>query len=147
MDAHDVVFYACNGIALAGWVALIGFPRSRAAAWVAQTLAPSVAIAVVYSVLVLVTLVTGGSDGDFFSLEGVRRLFDDRTVLTAAWIHYLAFDLALGAWMWRRAREVGVRHALLVPCLVGTLWVGPVGLVLWKLVRLVVEARAAASPR
>jgi hypothetical protein len=136
VDAHDVVFYACNAVALFGWLVLIAFPRARLAEWLARTMLPSLLIAGAYSALVLVTLVTGGSEGDFFSLDGVRRLFDDRTVLTAAWIHYLAFDLAVGSWMWLRARELGLAHRWLVPCLLATLWLGPVGfLAFWAVKR------------
>ena len=129
--AYDVVFYASNAIALAGWTLLIGFPHTRAAAWVRQTMAPSIAIATLYAGLVLTTFIAGGSDGNFFTLDGVKRLFDDRGVLTAAWIHYLAFDLAIGCWMSRRARELPLAHRWLVPCLALTLWLGPVGFLLF----------------
>lgn len=132
-DGYDIVFYLSNLVALGGWVLLIGFPRARATAWVARTMAPSVVIASLYAALVVITLIVGGSDGDFFSLDGVRRLFDDRGVLTAAWIHYLAFDLAIGCWMSRRAREYAMAHWRLVPCLALTLWLGPVGFLLFKL--------------
>ncbi len=146
MDIHDVVFVVCNAIALFGWVVLVGFPRARLAERVADTMAPSLAIALVYTALVVVTLVVGGSDGHFFSLDGVRRLFDDRTVLTSAWIHYLAFDLALGCWMWRRARELGLSHARLVPCLLATAWVGPVGFVAFKAATAFQGRSAPSSP-
>jgi len=141
VDALDVVFVACNVVALAGWVPLVCFPRARATAHVARTMAPALVIAAIYGVLVVVTLVVGGSDGDFFSLDGVARLFDHRTVLLAGWIHYLAFDLVVGCWMWRRARELGIRHAHLVPCLLLTLWVGPVGLVAFTIVRAASRSR------
>ena len=134
MDAHDVVFIGCNAVALFGWIMLVGFPKARLTEQLARTMWPSLIIAATYTVLVIITAVSGGSDGDFLSLAGVKRLFDDRTVLTAAWIHYLAFDLAIGSWMWRRARELGLAHGWLVPCLLATLWLGPVGFVAFKVV-------------
>ena len=134
MAALDLVFIACNAVALVGWVALIALPRTRFAATIAASMWPSLAIAAVYSTLVIVTLFAGGSDGDFFSLDGVSRLFTNRTVVTAAWIHYLAFDLAVGAWMFRHARAVGLAHRWLAPCLLATLWVGPLGFLAFRLV-------------
>jgi hypothetical protein len=53
----------------------------------------------------------------------------------AGWIHYLIFDLFVGAWEARDARRRGVPHLLLVPCLLATLMIGPVGLLLYVLVR------------
>jgi len=143
MDAHDVVFYGCNAIALSGWLMLVAFPGLPLTERLARTMFPSLLIAVIYSALVIVTLITGGSDGSFMSLDGVARLFEDRTVLTAAWIHYLAFDLAVGSWMWLRARELGLAHRWLVPCLLATLWVGPVGFVAFR----VVARLGGRSPR
>lgn len=142
MDAHDVVFFACNAIALFGWALLVFLPHARLTERMARTMAPSLAIALVYAALVIVTLVAGGSDGDFFSLDGVSRLFDHRTVLLAGWIHYLAFDLVAGSWMWRRARELGLGHTRLVPCLLLTLWLGPVGFLAFAVVRVVSTRRA-----
>lgn len=74
MDAHDVVFVACNVIALSGWVLLVGFPRARLTERVARTMAPALLIAAIYAGLVVVTLIAGGSEGDFWSLDGVSRL-------------------------------------------------------------------------
>ena len=147
MDAYDVVFIGCNAVALFGWVALIVLPRTRLAERVARTMAPSIVIALTYATLVLITAVSGGSDGDFFSLAGVKSLFEDRGVLTAAWIHYLAFDLAIGCWMWRRARDIGLAHRWLVPCLLATLWLGPVGFIAFQIASLFQSRQTRASPQ
>jgi hypothetical protein len=55
--------------------------------------------------------------------------------VVAGWIHYLIFDLFVGAWEARDARRRGVPHLLLVPCLLFTLMIGPVGLLLYVVVR------------
>lgn len=136
MDAHDLVFYGCNAIALFGWTMLIVFPRANLTERLARSMLPSWLIAGVYTALVLVTLVTGGSDGHFLSLDGVSRLFEHRTVLTAGWIHYLAFDLAVGSWMWQRAREIDLAQRWLAPCLLATLWVGPFGFFVFRAIAL-----------
>ena len=53
----------------------------------------------------------------------------------AGWIHYLAFDLFIGAWEVRDARRLGVPHMVVVPCLFFTLMAGPVGLALYFAMR------------
>ena len=51
------------------------------------------------------------------------------------WIHYLVFDLFVGAWIGRDAIRRAIPHWMVVPCLVVTLFIGPVGLLLYFLVR------------
>ena len=52
------------------------------------------------------------------------------------WIHYLVFDLFVGAWIVRDAARRGVAHLAVVPCLLLTLMVGPAGLLLYLVLRL-----------
>jgi len=73
----------------------------------------------------------------FMSLYGVMLGFSAPHVAVAGWIHYLIFDLFVGAWEARDARRRGVPHLLLVPCLLATLMIGPVGLLLYVLVRFI----------
>lgn len=74
-------------------------------------------------------------EGSFSSLEGVMTFFQDPWLATAGWIHYLAFDLFVGAWELRDAQRRGINHLLVVPCLVITFLAGPAGLLLYFIVR------------
>ena len=56
-------------------------------------------------------------------------------LLLAGWIHYLAFDLLVGSWEVRDARERGIGHLLVVPCLILTFLFGPAGWLLYLGVR------------
>ena len=58
-------------------------------------------------------------------------MFQDPWALLAGWVHYLCFDLAVGAWALRDAQRRGLPHLLLVPALVLTFLLGPVGLLLY----------------
>jgi uncharacterized membrane protein YcfT len=69
------------------------------------------------------------------SLEAVRTGFSRDGVLLLGWVHYLVFDLFIGAWMVRDARRVGVVHVLIIPSLVLTLMLGPIGLLTYVLIR------------
>ncbi len=74
-------------------------------------------------------------DGNFSSLAGVMAFFRDPWLVTAGWIHYLAFDLFVGAWEVRDAQRRSVNHLLVVPCLFLTLMAGPAGLLLYFVIR------------
>lgn len=71
----------------------------------------------------------------FNSLAGVMALFSSPLGVLTGWVHYLAFDLFVGAWEARDAHRRGVPHWLLLPCLVFTLMFGPFGLLLYLFVR------------
>jgi len=74
-------------------------------------------------------------EGGFGSLAEVARLFANPWLLLAGWTHYLAFDLFVGSWEVRDARERGVPHLLVIPCLALTLMFGPAGWLLYVAVR------------
>ena len=71
----------------------------------------------------------------FGSIAEVRALFASDAALAAGWVHYLAFDLFVGAWIARDARALGLSHGATLPALVLTLVFGPFGLLLHLLRR------------
>ena len=129
----DLLFSITNNLALIGWVMLAILPGRR---WVPDVVTGRVipmALASVYAAIVVTTFF--GADGNFSSLDGVARLFSNRWLLLAGWVHYLAFDLLIGTWETRDAHERGLPHLLLVPCLFLTLMFGPAGWLLYLVVR------------
>ena len=133
----EQLFSLCTMLVVPGWLLLVFLPRWR---WTARLLSAVViplALACVY--LFIVATPFCSSEGDFGSLAGVSRLFQNPYNLLAGWIHYLAFDLFVGAWEVRDARRVGLHHLLVVPCLFLTFFFGPVGLLLYFALRFAVR--------
>ena len=126
------LFSACNLLAMAGWVLLLAAPRQRMAMRIAGTGIP-LTLAAAY--LAVFALHARGSSGGFSSLAAVAELFSNHWLLLAGWIHYLAFDLFIGAWETRDAMARRVPRLLLAPCLVMTFMLGPIGLLGYHLVR------------
>lgn len=129
----EAVFSVANMVALASWVLLAVRPRAAIVLRLSGTVVPLI-LAMAYTLLVV--LFFGSSAGDFSSLAGVSALFANPWILLAGWIHYLAFDLLTGVWEVRDAARRGVPHWLVVPCLVLTFMFGPVGWLLYQVVRL-----------
>lgn len=95
----------------------------------------------------LLLIVTGFGEaqgGGFGSIAEVRALFASDAALAAGWLHYLAFDLFVGSWEAEDAAARRVPAVLVVPCLVLTLLAGPVGLLLYLLLRLGFRGRSFA---
>jgi hypothetical protein len=134
----EQMFSICNLIAMAGWLILIFAGKRRwAAPLVAGAILPLL-LAIVYGVLVIGHW--GESQGGFGSLAGVAALFTNPWLLLAGWIHYLAFDLFIGSWQVRDAARNGISHWWVVPCLVLTFLFGPIGLLLYSILRMAMRS-------
>ena len=71
--------------------------------------------------------------------------FETPGLLLAGWLHYLAFDLFVGAWEVRTARAEGIPHLLVVPALILTFLFGPAGLLLFLVLRTILAQTRAAE--
>ena len=128
----EQIFSVVNLIALLSWAALAALPGRR---WVAKTVAGLAVPAVLTALYVALIASSWGDPGSFSSLAGVALLFNNPWLLLAGWVHYLAFDLLVGAWEVTDARDLGVPHFLVVPCLFLTFMFGPAGWLLYQGVR------------
>lgn len=138
----DTLFQIANPLALVGWIALASSPLApRPAQLVAGTVVPLV-LSAGYTAVVLAFW--SSADGGFDSLANVARLFESRWLLLAGWVHYLAFDLLVGTWVVRTARQEGLAHLLVLPCLAATFLFGPAGYLLFQGLRASMKARQAA---
>jgi hypothetical protein len=129
----EQIFGLANMFAMAGWLLLIVAPRWR---WT-QRLVVSGAWSVILSVLYLLLIAVHmpGAPGGFGSLAAVSTFFEHPMLLLAGWVHYLAFDLLVGAIETREAQKDGIPQLLLVPCLLLTFFLGPIGLLVFLAIR------------
>jgi hypothetical protein len=136
----DQLFSICNSTALLGWLVLVVAGRKRWAAPLITGLILPLLFGVIYTALVIENW--GRTPGGFGSLAAVAALFSNPWMLLAGWIHYLAFDLFIGSWEVRDAKENGIPHLLVIPSLGLTFLFGPAGLVLYFLTRAAVTRTA-----
>ena len=132
----DSVFQTCNTIAMVGWIVLLIISPfwssfDKFLIGIIITL-----LAIVYTWLIF-QVFTPGDFEKFSSLNGVMELFTDKTAVTAGWIHYLAIDLLTGIWIKKNAQKYNIHHLIVLPCLLVTFMLAPIGLLLYLLVRLV----------
>ena len=130
----ETVFSASNMLAMLGWLILLASPWIPVwADRIAGYLLP-VVLGIVYLALVLVYF--AGLEGGFTTLRDVVTLFSQEAAVVTGWVHYLAFDLFIGAWEVRQARRIGMRFIWVIPCLVLTWLFGPIGLLLFLVLSL-----------
>jgi len=130
----ETLFQAANYAVIPFWLLLMVAPRW---VWTQRLVHGPVALLLLTPIYAYMLFGYAPAPEGFSlsSLYGVMVGFSTPHIVVAGWIHYLIFDLFVGAWETRDALRRGVPHLLLVPCLITTLMVGPIGLLLYVLVR------------
>jgi hypothetical protein len=142
------LFGLASAAVLPGWLALATAPFWRRRAVLVARLVAALLAGFYLSLLVAGLAGEGPPEGaGFTSLEAVRLLLSSEAALLAGWVHYLAFDLWVGAWETEDARAGNIPHLALLPCLFLTFLAGPVGLLLYLLIRLLTRGRQSGMRR
>ncbi|MGH6706347.1 MAG: ABA4-like family protein [Sphingomicrobium sp.] len=147
------LFVLTNVVALASWAMLAFLPRRPIV--MAFVLFCGVGmLCLVYAGMFVALFggladpvrVTGAPPADImnYTIPGLRAFFMSDGGIVLGWTHYLAFDLFVGQWIARDADNKGVHRLVQLPILFITLMAGPIGLLMWLIVR---ERRARAPAR
>lgn len=134
MNLEDV-FSFVNTLAVFSWIALFVFYSKK---WIYKVLFSGILVILSVTYIIFISQgLYGDVEGGFSSLAGVKALFQNDEALLAGWIHYLAFDLFVGMWISKDSWELKINRWLLLTCLLFTFMFGPVGLLLYILIRMV----------
>jgi len=131
----DALFSGVSLLAMVGWLLLLASPLLPH--WsdrIAGLIIPA-ALSVSY-VVILLFFSAGDGGGGYGSLAQVTELFSRSHAVLAGWIHFLAFDLIIGAWICRTSRAEGIAFWLVVPILILTFLFGPAGFLAFVILRL-----------
>jgi Domain of unknown function (DUF4281) len=131
------LFSIANPAALLGWITLIAAVILKRPFWrdeIAGRWFP-LGLSAVYSVLIAFFFFR--AEGGFDTLENVQKLFVSPWAALAGWIHYLAFDLFMGATISKRVMERGLPRWTLIVLLPLTFMFRPMGLVGFEIVKLI----------
>lgn len=132
----DIVFNAAMALCGLGWLLLFLVPYKSVAKKLVHSGLIPLLISVIYSATFFWDAAQGNArEGSFWTLDGVQSLFSYREVVLVGWIHYMAFDMFVGAWVTRDARRMGIHRAVLVPCQFLILMLGPFGFLLYTVLR------------
>lgn len=146
LDPRTLYLVLNYGI-LAPWALLVFAPRARITTVLVHRGTIPIALCLTHGALFLFVSAAGHmpEGGGGASLDAVMRMFGSPWAALLCWVHYLAFDLLVGAWQVRDATARGVPRAALVPCTLLTLFFGPVGMLVYALVRSTLRPRAATG--
>ena len=129
-------FTLINALVIPAWALLLVLPKSPITKALVHSLFWPVLMGSIYGTLLVAAMGFGVSHPEAgFSFEGVQALFDHPNGVLIGWSHYLVFDLFVGAWIARDAQRREISHIVTVPCLLGAFLFGPVGLLLYAMIR------------
>ncbi|HXV63106.1 MAG TPA: ABA4-like family protein [Vicinamibacteria bacterium] len=117
------------------WLLMIFAPHWPVTRRIVQTVWIVAPAALLYAILILPRFV------EVFPLvlmpehAAIRELLGSPAGTTIGWIHYLAFDLFVGRWVYLDSRERGFSAWLVSPILFLVLMLGPFGFVLYLALR------------
>ena len=138
----DLLFRASNLLVLPFWAFMLLLPRWRWTARIVRSPLVSAAPAILYVALMLPRLGAIWPAVSRPTLPGVEALLGSSAGATIAWVHFLAFDLFVGRWIYLDSQERRISAWLMAPVLFLTLMLGPAGFLFY----LIVRSTRAASP-
>ncbi|MEX0737751.1 MAG: ABA4-like family protein [Pseudohongiella sp.] len=131
-----IIYEVCTIMVMPAWLLLVFAPywkwtdRLVHAIWIPGLLCIAYGFAMV--------LRPASPEGaGFGSLEGVTLLLGTPYGALISWIHFLVFDLFVGAWIARDSLRLRINHLLVVPSLALAFVFGPLGLLLYFATRAV----------
>lgn len=136
MMTPDIIFLITCSIAAAGWIIIIFLSPF----WRGYD---KFVMGIVIALLALAYTWVNASNFDpglikkFGSLDGIAQIFSNRYLLTAAWIHFLTFDLLAAVWIKNNSVRHGISHLLIIPALVFSCLLGPLGYLIYLLTRFI----------
>ncbi len=142
----EILFQLSNLLAMPFWLLIIFLPhwgwsqRILASPWV---VAP---IALLYTLLVAPALLSLLPQLANPQLGAIAALLGTPSGATIAWAHFLAFDLFAGRWAYLDSRRLRLSAWIASPILLLIFMVGPLGLLIYLIVRTLFGRRAQPVP-
>ncbi len=133
------IYLVANWGVIPFWLLLILAPNHGLTNFLAQSVIAPLLLATGYSYLSYnLYLEKNVFDGfELYSgLDGLYSMFSNEILLLIFWLHFLAISLFAGAWIIRDARKYLIPKIITIPSLVLTYFSGPVGIVIYWLIRI-----------
>lgn len=127
------IFSFANTFVLLGWILLLILPNWK----FTQTIILKgivVILVLIYAFFILKDIGDFNSDS-FSSLDNVMELFKSETAVAAGWLHYLAFDLFVGAYIVKQSRALQIPRYIYTLFLPFAFMLGPIGYLIFIIVK------------
>jgi Domain of unknown function (DUF4281) len=138
----EILFKISGILVLPFWLLMIFAPNWQLTRRLTTSVWICAAPAVVYAALVTPRIAQILPVVASPELPDVMRLLGSDSGATIAWLHFLAFDLFVGRWAYQDSFERNISRLVMAPVLLLILLLGPIGMVLYLVIRTVASKHA-----
>ena len=136
----EMLYYWINFGVLPFWLILIFFPHSQLCRYFVTSIFPVFILSGSY-IFMLYKSFLGSYDffqnfNLYLGLNYTSNLFENESFLLMFWIHFVSINLFTGGWIVRDSQRLGINKILLILPLVITYLIGPLGLIIYWLIRI-----------
>jgi hypothetical protein len=139
------IFLWSNIIILPFWIVLTIFPNSRIYKIFVNSLIFPLIFAAAYAFIIYQIILMEESILDIFklylSIDNLYTIFATESFLLLFWLHFLTLNYFLGSWISRDAVKYSIKRSVVFIPLVLIFFFGPIGLVLYWLIRIFYSKR------
>ena len=136
----EMIYMWMNIGVLPIWFIIIFLPNSNICRFFALSIIPFLIFASAFSFLIYNFFNIGYNFLNNFSLylgiKELKELFKNDSFIIVFWIHFLAINLFCGSWIVNDAQKLMISKYLVFLPVVLTYFVGPLGIVLYWLIRI-----------
>lgn len=134
MDLEHL-FTAFNFAVTPFWLLMIVAPKWKWTDRIVHTIWIPVALTI-WLIAIEIIKPAAPDGAGFGSLQAVMLLTNNPHGTLALWTQAMGWDLFVGMWIARDARRQRIHHGLVIPCLLATFILGPLGALLYVILRL-----------
>ena len=136
----DMLYYWVNLGVLPFWFILIFFPQTHLSKYFVTSIFPILILSGTYVFIIYKSFLNSydfiGNFNLYLNLNSLSELFKDQTFLLMFWVHFISINLFTGGWIVKDSQRLSINKILLIIPLIITYLIGPLGLLLYWLIRM-----------
>ena len=136
----ETLFYWVNLGVLPFWLVLIFLPCSNLSRYFVTSIFPVLLLSGAYIFVLYKSYLSSYDFMNNFSLylsiDHLLNLFSNKLYLMIFWIHFISINLFTGGWIVKDSQKLNINKILIIIPLVITYLIGPMGLLLYWLIRI-----------
>ena len=136
----EILYMWINLGVLPFWFILIVFPQSHLSRIFVASIFPFFILSGIYIFILYKSYLIGydfnGNFTLYLGLSELSRLFEDHLYIMIFWTHFIAINLFIGGWIVKDSQKFSINKVLMAVPLIVTYLIGPIGLILYWIIRI-----------
>ena len=136
----EIIYYWVNLGVLPFWFILIFFPQSYLSRYFVTSIFPILLLSISYVFLFYKSFLNSydflGNFNLYLGIGDLSNLFADNSFLMMFWVHFVSINLFAGGWIVKDSQKFLINKILLAIPLTITYLIGPVGLIVYWIIRI-----------